>query len=51
VVAVSFGPERGLALVASTPGAEALFVRRSPAGDERFETPGFRSLVEPAPAP
>lgn len=35
------GPERGLALIGSTPGASALFTRVGPNGPERFATAGW----------
>ncbi len=41
------GPDRGLKLVASEPGADVLFVRRTARGIERFESPGFEERVEP----
>lgn len=47
------GPERGLKLVAGTPGAEVLFVRRTEAGAvERSESTGFSRRAGPAcPSP
>jgi thiamine biosynthesis lipoprotein len=43
---VVLGPDRGLALVAATIGAEVLIVRGTDSGEERFESPGFRRRLE-----
>ena len=39
------GPEKGLALIESTPGAAGLFVRITPEGQEIRESKGWASYV------
>ncbi len=45
------GPEKGLALIESTPGAAGLFVRLAPAGREVRESKGWASRLKPPAKP
>ena len=45
------GPERGLPLVESTPGASALIVRQVDGVRRTYESPHFRDHRRPAPSP
>jgi thiamine biosynthesis lipoprotein len=45
------GPEKGLALIESTPGAAGLFVRLMPKGQEIFETKRWAGFVDRAVKP
>jgi thiamine biosynthesis lipoprotein len=42
------GPEKGLALIETTPGAAGLFVRITPDGQEIRESKGWAGYLRPA---